>query len=84
MNRQMMIDHNRLASNIGTEKFQPHHGIGTISESPIDQLGAVGVMSVIKRGPTGVGASYSFTEPMGNRWHEVIGPEPLLSRPIGA
>ena len=50
MNRQMMIDHGRLASNIGTEKFQPHHGIGTISESPIDQLGAVGVMSVIKRG----------------------------------
>ena len=47
-------------------------------------LGSVGVISTIKRGNHGVGAAYSFTEPVGDQWHEVNGAEPGVSRVVGA
>lgn len=83
MERNPLIDNRRLVHNIATERLQPHHGVGKL-EQPIDSLGAVGVISLLKTGPTGVGVSYHMTEPMGSRWHEIDGPEPIISRPVGA
>lgn len=78
-----LIDEERLASNISTETYQPHYG-HTVHDSPEDPGGAVGVLSIIRRGPTGVGASFSFTEPTPAGWHDIHGAEPLVSRPVGA
>lgn len=84
MERQELVDLDRLSSNTATETYQPHHGNGRIKEQPLNQGGAVGVISVIRRGPLGVGASFTFTEPVGRNWHHVEGPEPLVQRAAGA
>lgn len=85
MERHQMIDHERLASNTATERYQPHHNIGRLGSQAIAQNGAVGVISTIQHGPTGVGAVYSMTEPLPTGWHPVEqGAEPMISRATGA
>jgi hypothetical protein len=85
MERVNLIDNERLASNVATETYQPHHGSGgRIREQPLEQRGSVGIISTITRSDLGYGASYSFTEPIANRWHPVSGAEPLVSRAVGA
>ncbi len=78
--RDELVDMSRLASNLGTERYQDHSG-QTHSPGALDPHGAVGVLSIIERGPTGVGAVYRWTDvgPDG-RPHEVLGPSPMVQR----
>lgn len=94
MDREDLADVGRLRANVSTERYQPHWGMGTISGRPLDVTGAgwtipeggPGVVSVIHRGATGVGAAFSFAEPVGRNWHpaETGGAAPLVARPAGA
>lgn len=81
--RYDLVDLPRLGANSATERYQPHHGVGTIKEQPLITY-ENGLHSIIRRGPTGIGASFAFTEPVGHHHHETIGAEPLVSRPAGA
>lgn len=86
MERSPMIDQTRLASNVATERYQPHHNVGRLSKNAIAQNGAVGVITTIQRGPTGIGAVYQMAEPLPTGWHTVepSGAEPILVRQAGA
>lgn len=85
MERGQLIDHDRLASNTATERYQPHHNVGRLGSNAIAQNGAVGVISTIQRGPTGIGAVYEMAEPLPTGWHPVEqGAEPTISRAAGA
>lgn len=83
MDRDELIDLPRLGSNAATERFQPHH-MANKNQMPIETYGAVGVMSTITRGPTGVGATYRQAAASNAGWHHVEGPEPLVQRAVGA
>lgn len=85
MERAQLIDHSRLASNTAIERYQPHHNVGRLGSQALAQNGAVGVISTIQRGPTGLGAVFSMAEPLPTGWHPVEqGAEPMISRPTGA
>jgi hypothetical protein len=85
MERTQLVDHSRLGSNVATERYQPHHNNGRLGKDALAQNGAVGVISVIQRGPTGIGAVFSMAEPLPTGWHPVEqGAEPMVSRAVGA
>lgn len=85
MERTQLVDHARLGSNTATERYQPHHNVGRLGTDAIAQNGAVGVISTIQRGPTGIGAVFSMAEPLPSGWHPVEqGAEPMISRATGA
>ena len=85
MERESLVDLARLQSNVSTERFQPHHGWAN-DPGPVDPHGAVGVLTTIERGPTGVGAVYRWAEPsvVSGGYHNVRSGMPLVARPTGA
>lgn len=82
--REDLVDPGRLGYNSATERYQPHHGIGVLEDNPLDTTASPGVISVIERGPTGVGATYEAAEPLGPHYHRLL-PHgaPLTARPAG-
>ena len=85
MERTELVDNERLGSNTATERYQPHHNVHRLGATPINQNGAVGVITTIQRGPSGVGAVFSFAEPLPTGWHPVEeGATPMVSRAVGA
>lgn len=85
MERNDLVDLDRLSTNRSTERYQPHHGAGRLKEQPTETWGHHGPFSTITRGPTGVGATFAMMEPIGHNWHEVEGAAvPLVQRGTGA
>jgi hypothetical protein len=81
--RDDLVDLPRLGANSATERIQPHH-FNNKNRVPINPYGAVGVISTITRGPTGVGATYRQADASNAGWHTIEGPEPLVQRAVGA
>lgn len=72
--RKSLVNHARFArGSFPSEKYPPGWGDSTISQMPLAQGGAVGVISTITVGPTGIGSTYQMAEPVGNGWHALEG-----------